>query len=49
MPGFPGTLLGTTQNTEEMMLGDNRADSDFPPEILRTLQRFQLQEPNKLY
>jgi hypothetical protein len=49
MPGFPGTLLGTTQNTKEIILGANRADSDFPPEILRTLHRFQLKVPKKPY
>ena len=49
MPDFPGTLLCTTQNTEEKILGANRADSDYPPELLRTLQRFQLKELNKPY
>jgi hypothetical protein len=42
MQSFPGTLLGITQNTEEIILGANRGDSDYPPEILRTVQRFQL-------
>jgi hypothetical protein len=49
MPSFPGTLLGTTKNTEEMILGANNANSDIPPEILRTQQPFQLKEPNKPY
>ena len=42
MLSFPGTLLDITQNTEEMILGANRADNDYLPEILRTVQRFQL-------
>jgi hypothetical protein len=49
MPSFSRTPLGTTQNTEEMILGADRADSDIPPEILRTPQPFQLKEPNKPY
>jgi hypothetical protein len=34
IPSFPGTLLSITQNTEEIILGANRADSGYPPEIL---------------
>ena len=41
-PSFPETLLSITQNTEEIILVANCADSDYPPEILRTVQRFQL-------
>jgi len=42
MPSFPGRLLGIIQNKEEIILGAHRADSDYPPQILRTVQRFQL-------